>query len=597
MTTAATRALTLVCALVVAFVVPASPATPLPSPDRTTIGSVELHRCHVTPRALCGSIRRAWDPDEPAGDTVRVGFAFVPARDTSRPALGTLVPHEGGPGYSTTGSVGYFTGMYAGLLERRNLLVVDQRGTGRSEPLNCPGLQDSTIVYKVAAGRCGRDLGARADDYTTAMSADDLAAVAQALEVDDLDLYGDSYGTFFVQVFVGRHPDLGRSVVLDGAYPAYGETGWYPTQAPAVRSSFSKACKRSPECRNAGRPWRATVDRVLDLVRKHPWHGVSHDADGRRMRVTVDAEGLAAVVYGATYGPAFYREMTAALRSALRGDRAPVLRLVAEATGGGTDAGNPRDYSEGLDAAVACHDYPQVYDMTASPRERTRQYDRALTRRTRQRPHTYAPFTVREYAGSDWQMLDWCTRWPVAAADNTAGPVHPPGGSYPDVPVLVLNGELDSITTPAEGEMITEQFPDARQVVVPNSFHVTGLGDTDGCASALVRRFVRYPGRAIRREPCADVPPVGAMGVFPERVADLGRQGTVDATVADVIDRWWNNYTGHGVGLRGGAFTFSGDKVTRFRLHHVRLVRDLAVSGTVVWDRYAERVTTDLTMR
>ena len=79
---------------------------------------------------------------------------------------------------------------------------------------------------------------------------------------------------------------------------------------------------------------------------------------------------LAAVAYGATYGPAFYREMTAAMRSALRGDRAPLLRLVAEATGGGTDAGSPRAYSEGLDAAVACHDYPQVYDMTASPAER-----------------------------------------------------------------------------------------------------------------------------------------------------------------------------------------------------------------------------------
>ena len=75
----------------------------------------------------------------------------------------------------------------------------------------------------------------RNDDYTTALSADDLAAVIAALRLGRVDLYGDSYGTFFTQVFAGRHPGLVRSVVLDGAYPTYGENAWYPTQGPAMR--------------------------------------------------------------------------------------------------------------------------------------------------------------------------------------------------------------------------------------------------------------------------------------------------------------------------------------------------------------------------
>lgn len=550
------------------------------------VGSLTLRECDLAPRALCGSIRREWEPGRPEEGTVRVGFVLVPARDRSRPPLGTLVPHEGGPGYSTTGSVGSFLRMYGPLLERRQVLLVDQRGTGRSEPIDCPALQNLRTAYHVAAGRCGRSLGERADDYTTALSADDTAAVAEALELGPLDLYGDSYGTFFQQVFAGRHPELVRSIVLDGAYPAYGETGWYPTQGPAVRRSFVHVCQRSPACRAEGAPWRTTIRRVLARVREQPWRGVAHDADGRRDRVAVDAESLVAVAYGATYAPTFYREMTAALRSAIRGDRAPLLRLVAEALGGGTDAGHPRAYSEGLDAAVACHDYPQVYDMTAAPREREREYAAALDRRAEVLPPTYGPFTVHEYAGSDWQMLDWCLRWPAAADDNPAGPVLPPGGSYPDVPVLVLSGELDSITTPAEGDLVAEQFRDARHVVVPNSFHVTALGDTDGCASALVRRFVRQPADAPGT--CTGrVPPVDALGVFPRSVTDLGRSGTVDATVADVIGRWWNNYSGHGVGLRGGTFRYSGSAVVRFRLDGVRLVDDLAVSGPVVWDRYA----------
>jgi len=395
-------------------------------------------------------------------------------------------------------------------------------------------------------------------------------------------------------VFAGRHPDLVRTLVLDGAYPTYGESGWYPTQGAAARRSFATVCERSAACRDGDASWSAAIHRLLDRVRRHPWHATAYDADGRRMRVTVDASTLASAAYGATYGPAFYREMTAALRSALRGDRAPLARLVAEATGGGTDAGNPRDYSEGLDAAVACHDYPQLYDMTAPPRLREEQYDAALADRTRTHPHTYGPFTVREYAASDWQMLDWCTRWPAAPADNPAGPPRPPGGSYPDVPVLVLNGELETITTPAEGAMIVAQFPDATQVVVPNSFHVTALGDTDGCAQRLVRRFVRTQ----RTGSCdGRTTVVGAMGRFPARASELGRRATVDATVADVIDRWWNNYSGHGVGLRGGTWRYTGGDVVRFRLRGVRLVDDLAVSGRVVWDRYAGRVTAHVTGR
>ena len=130
---------------------------------------------------------------------------------------------------------------------------------------------------------------------------------------------------------------------------------------------------------------------MLAEVRERPWRGQAYDADGRRTAVTVDGPALVAVAYGATYAPAFYRELTAALRSALAGDRAPLRRLVAEATGGDTDAGPVAAYSEGLDAAVACHDYPQLYDMTAPPAVRREQYAAALAARQASHPDTFGP--------------------------------------------------------------------------------------------------------------------------------------------------------------------------------------------------------------
>jgi len=167
--------------------------------------------------------------------------------------------------------------------------------------------------------------------------------------------------------------------------------------------------------------------------------------------------------------------------------------------------------------------------------------------------------------------------------------------------VLVLSGELDSITTPAEGDLVAAQFPDARHVTVANSFHVTAVGDTDDCAVRIVRAFVASParptpGRLLR---CArQVEPVRALGRFPRALSPFPSARAVvraaTLTVANLPDRWWNNYSGHGVGLRGGTWRYTGDRVVRFRLDGVRLLPGLPVSGTAVWDRNAETMTVSL---
>ncbi len=595
---------------------PASGATPPERAAAAATGSPALRHCSVVPGALCGHLSRPWDPTGAVPGDIGIGFAFVPARDTSRPALGTVVPHEGGPGYSTTGTGQAYADMYGPLLDRRNLLLVDQRGTGRSEPVSCPALQNLTGVYAPAAARCARSLGDHADLYGSALSADDLAAVIGALGLGPVDLYGDSYGTFFAQVFAGRHPDLLRSVVLDSAYPPTGESAWYPTQTPAMRGSIDLVCARTPGCERGGVTTSQLLDRVLAQVRRTPYRGVAYDADGVRHRVVVDAPALVGLTFGATYGPAWYRELPGALRSALTGDRAPLLRIVAEAdypSGGG---GAVADYSEGLDAAVNCHDYPQLFDMTAPPSARRAQFAAAVRAEELADPGVYAPFTVREYLASVWEEQDWCLSWPVASAGHPAGPPAPPSGHYPSVPTLVLSGELDSITTPAEGALVTAQFPQARQVLVANSFHVTAVGDVDTCAVGVLRAFVRDPEHGLTPDVLACtgvVPPVRAVAEFGRSFRDAppatvvsssGAVGvparraatTAARTVADVVDRWFNNYDGDGVGLYGGTWAYTGDRVTTFRLHGVRLAADLAVSGTVTWDRYGHGIRVRLTM-
>ena len=144
------------------------------------------------------------------------------------------------------------------------LVLMDNRGTGKSGAIDCPALQTAEQWTVELVGACGASLGERAALYSTAYAADDLAAVIEALEAPPIDLYGDSYGTYFEQVFALRHPRALRSVVLDGAYPVSGpDYPWYPTYAPAMRAKFDLACRRSPSC---ARLPGSSIDHVMPVL-------------------------------------------------------------------------------------------------------------------------------------------------------------------------------------------------------------------------------------------------------------------------------------------------------------------------------------------
>jgi hypothetical protein len=301
------------------------------------------------------------------------------------------------------------------------------------------------------------------------------------------------------------------------------------------------------------------------------------------------------------------------VRAAAAGDPVPLLRLSAEANfpGGGVDA--PQDYSEGLDAAVSCRDYPQLFDLTAPPAVRQRQLAAAISGKERSDPAVYAPFTVREYLASGWSTADWCTQWPVPPAGYEPAPPRPPGGRYADIPTLVLTGTLDTITTPAEGRMAATRFPRATWVPIPAGLHVTALGDLDGCASGIVLDFVQHARvgdtsctarlAPLRTAPpfwhrVADAVPLGPAG--PSSAAPAGslaarRAGSVAvATAGDAMARWFQTLETGGLGLRGGRWTATGSDVLRFRLTGYRFAADLAVTGTVRWDRRSGAVSASL---
>jgi pimeloyl-ACP methyl ester carboxylesterase len=564
--------------------------------------------CRDERSARCGSLLVPLLRAAPqgGGSTLRVHFRVFPRTRRGRPALEPIVAAEGGPGYPSIGSAGSYRFMLGSLRRRHDLIVVDNRGTGSSGAINCPRLQAGRGTYSREVGRCARRLGRAANAYGTGAAADDLAAVLDRLSVPVVSIYGDSYGTYFAQTFAVRHPERVRAVVLDGAYSVEGSDPWIRAESAGLRAAWPELCRRSAGCHEDP---LATLGRWARQLERRPLVATGRDADGGRHRIRLDGAALGQMAGDASFYYTIYRDLLAALRAHGRGDSGPLLRLAAEDlpfTGGGP----VMDYSEGAYAAVACHDYPTLWDRFAAIPERRAQY---ATARAALEPGAYAPFPDDSWLRSLYidQYVTGCIEWPAPAHPD---PPVPPGATYPSVPVLVLNGDMDVITPLGDATQAASLFPNSTFVIVHNVGHVTALADYPGCAAGIVRRFLATlsPGDVS----CAEhVPEIHVVPGFPRRTAAapaavsagrgdrsqaLDRRAAWGAAWAsgDALARWWLMSGSRGHGLRGGSFSAAGDYLAhtpvRLRLRGVRFVDDLAVSGQVVWDRRASRVTARL---
>lgn len=546
-----------------------------PAVATKVIGSVAVRSCDevTSPGSLtwCGTVKRPWDPRDNSLGSFDLAFAVVLpiSGKVSKPAV---VGIEGGPGYGAVASGQLYAEMLQPLLADRALLVVDQRGTGKSSPVACD--PDASI------SACARALGDRFDLYGTELVADDLSALITALNLGVVDVYGDSYGTFVAQVFASHHPELVHSLVLDGAYPVTGESAWYPTQGPALRNAYTIVCERTKGCGRGDTGTIALLKRVLAKVRMKAISVVAPGADNRMHRVRINPSALTGVAFGGTYGPTTYRELNAALLASLSGDHLPLGRLVAEYIYQG-DAETVSVYSPGLNIAVSCHDYPQLFDMSEPKSVRKKQYAASVAAQESINSNLYGPFKISEYLNSDAGEQSLCLSWPTATRNPWKIP-GPPGGTYPDIPTLVLSGELDTITTAAEGDLVAAQFARSRHVIMANSTHVTAMGDVNNCASRLVRDFLIDQNLVLAGtggECARDIPPIAAVISYPLRVTNVA--DGVTQTALDAIDRYLQAAGYQGLGLRGGSWSASGWGPVVIELDDYRLYQNLPVTGRV----------------
>ncbi len=592
----------------------ASPALP----DTIIVGSQTLALCDNA-GGYCGTFDRPLDPTGEVTDRIQIAYRWFPHTDQRKPSSGVIVANEGGPGFGSVGSASSYLALFAAAHVTRELLTMDNRGTGGSGALDCPAIQSVHVLKPREINLCAAQLARTGHLYGTRLAVKDMAAILDALGVGKVDMYGDSYGTYFTQVFSALYPQRLRSLMMDGASPVRGATAFYTNTLDAGRRTFTDVCRLSPNgCQGTPANFVKRLEILLNKLRKTPFIGTATDNNGALLTVTISAPDLFYVINHGGGQNTVYRDFDAAIRAYLnKNDKIPLLRLRSEAVllGDATDISfDPSYASKALFVAVTCSDFPNAYDLRAPFALRQLQLKAAIADELRKHPNLYAPYTVDEFIASHSQTspLDACLEWRWPSANYTPGQPIPRDAILPAVPTLVLSADLDVLTPIADSAEVAKQYPNATFVRVANSFHVTALGDLDNCSSVIVARFIETLSAGDTR--CSrHIPPVRLVPEFSTWAVEVapapataGDTATSDerkraaiavASAGDAIARSQINFSGISRALRGGAeiFTALSNTVIQVQLKNALWVEDVAVNGSVIWDQTSGQILAQLT--
>lgn len=433
-------------------------------------GRLPLTRCRlegVSEEVRCGTLRVPEDRAAPGGRKLGLRVAVVPAL-AGDPRPDPLFILAGGPGQAAAELVAQVLPIFDRVHQTRDLVFVDQRGTGQSSPLECEDSQDAGLAERFREGidepalrgcLAGyADAGIDVRQYLTPQAMDDLDEVRSALGYDKIDLWGASYGTRAALVYLRRHGEHVRAAVIDGVAPP--TDSLLLSAAPDAQRAFElifQGCEQDPSCRATYPDLRGKFTDLLARLRKEPAKvTVAHPLTGAPTELTITADAFALNLHGLLYVPEISSLLPLIIQRASQGDFGP---FVAQAYGVSGSIGH--GISQGMFFSVICAE-----DAPAAT------------------PEAIAKATAGTYMGAEFadELKQVCAFWPRGAL---------PGGYHQlvrsDVPVLLLTGELDPVTPPQHAEATRAGLSHGRALVVPG----VGHGATpQGCVPALVYDFL-----------------------------------------------------------------------------------------------------------
>jgi pimeloyl-ACP methyl ester carboxylesterase len=447
---------------------PSAPSPAAPSAPLLKLSPCELeHPLRLTVIAAeCGVLNVAENPKDPRGRQIALKIARVPAV-SRRKRPDPLFVLAGGPGAAAAAFYAGVAGVFARIQRDRDVVLVDQRGTGGSNRLDCPGEEDLVYTPSIAeitahARQCLASLGTHANVayYTTSLAVQDLDRVRAALGYQQINLYGGSYGTRVAQHYLRRFPQRVRSVILDGVVPVEMAVGpAAATDAEAALLAILARCSAESECKARFADPVADYHAVRGALKLSTVPVSVHDpTTGDDTPFEFGPDHLAGVLRLLSYTAEYAALLPLMLHAAAeREDYAPLAGqfLLTE-----------RAYGEavavGMHNSVVCAEDVPFFDL--------RHIDRARLAAT--------------FLGT--ALLDGletvCRVWPRGAVDPD---LHAPLTS--DVPALLLSGSDDPATPPAYAAQAERAFTHHLSLVLQGFGH----GQlTVPCMDRVMARFV-----------------------------------------------------------------------------------------------------------
>jgi pimeloyl-ACP methyl ester carboxylesterase len=544
-------------------------------------GAISFHPCGKTTPVLCAKLDVPLDRSGAVPGTVGLQIRRVNALQPLQPPIFAFA---GGPGQSATPFVNDIAYGFRNPLLTRDLIVFDQRGTGRSGLIRCPTLEGlGARLFRVAgaAADCAETLGPKRAFYTTPASVEDIEAIRAGIGAEKITLYGVSYGTKVALAYAARYPQHVDRLVLDSVVDIDGPDPYGLDITAALPRVLRRLCANGCE--------HVTRDPVADLaalVRKLSAgliHGPIVKPDGRTHVSRLGRLRLFDMIVEGDFDPTLRSGLPGAIRSALADDYAPLLRMANRADR--IESESVGSFDTAVFTATQCEEGPLPWDRTTPQNKRA---EVARSRLAAVPNAALGPFD-RSTLLLESGPFALCTGWPTAPAapQFSTGPL-------PDVPALILSGK-DDLRTPSEGaKLVAARLPHAKLLTVPDTGHDVLDTEFRGCSRRALLAFFadrpiddcRHHKRLFAVEPIAptSIAQVGTAGGIaggPGRTAEAVRltlrDMAVQLTAQLLSGDFTATFTGIG-GLRGGRIAFTVEGV---RLSHLVYVPGVSITGRI----------------